>query len=106
MSREHSGGPMWPNSVFPRAAIIFAIVVCSSVLIYAADKTDIVTLVNGDRLTGEIVELDRGRLVFRTDSEGTIYIEWDKVVAGRGDAPVRGHHLGRTPIHRLPATFR
>jgi Protein of unknown function, DUF481 len=48
----------------------------------AADpRTDVVTLRNGDRITGEIIRLDRGRLEFKTDDAGTIYIEWDKVSA-------------------------
>ena len=38
-----------------------------------------VTLANGDRNTGEIVELDRGRLKFETDDAGTIMFEWDKI---------------------------
>lgn len=41
-----------------------------------AQKTDIVTLINGDKLTGEIKELERGLMRFKTDSIGTIYIEW------------------------------
>jgi hypothetical protein len=47
----------------------------------AEPRTDVVTLRNGDRVTGEIVRLDRGRLEFKTDDAGTLYIEWDKVVA-------------------------
>jgi len=38
-----------------------------------------VTLANGDRITGEIVQLDRGRLEFKTDDAGTLYLEWDKL---------------------------
>lgn len=45
-----------------------------------AQRTDVVVLVNGDRITGEIVKLDRGQLQFKTDNEGTIYVEWDKVI--------------------------
>ena len=44
-----------------------------------ADKTDIVILANGDRITGEIKELSLGRLKFKTDNAGTIFFEWDKV---------------------------
>jgi uncharacterized protein DUF481 len=44
-----------------------------------AAKTDVVVLRNGDTLTGEITELDRGRLTFKTDDMGTLAIEWDKV---------------------------
>jgi hypothetical protein len=45
----------------------------------AAPKTDILIFHNGDRLTGEIKSLKRGRLSFNTDATGTINIEWDKV---------------------------
>lgn len=44
-----------------------------------AAKTDVVTLKNGDRITGEVKRLDRGRLRYSTDDMGTIYIEWDKI---------------------------
>ena len=44
-----------------------------------AQKTDVVTLANGDRITGEVSILDRGRLEYKTDDEGTIYIEWDNI---------------------------
>ncbi len=43
-------------------------------------KTDVVTLRNGDSITGEIKRLKRGKLEYSTDDMGTIYIEWDKVV--------------------------
>jgi hypothetical protein len=46
-----------------------------------ADKTDIVVLVNGDRITGEVKELLYGQLTYKTDDMGTIYIEWDKIVS-------------------------
>ena len=45
----------------------------------AQGRTDVVTLPNGDRITGEVVRLDRGRLEFKTDDAGTLYLEWDKV---------------------------
>ncbi len=45
----------------------------------AAPKTDIVIFKNGDRLTGEIRSLKRGRLNLNTDATGTIAIEWDKI---------------------------
>lgn len=45
----------------------------------AADKTDVVFLKNGDRITCEVKALERGRLTVKTDSMGTISIEWDEV---------------------------
>ncbi|HVH57665.1 MAG TPA: hypothetical protein VM791_15485, partial [Vicinamibacterales bacterium] len=37
-------------------------------------RTDVVTLPNGDRITGEINELERGRLEFKTDDAGTLML--------------------------------
>ena len=45
----------------------------------AHPKTDIVTLYNGDRITGEIKGLDGGILKLSTDSMGTINIEWQEI---------------------------
>lgn len=44
-----------------------------------AERTDVVVLKNGDRITGEVRELVRGRLRFKTDDSGTLYIEWDAI---------------------------
>ncbi len=44
-----------------------------------AQKTDVVTIQNGDAITGEIKRLDRGRLEYGTDDMGTLQIEWTKV---------------------------
>lgn len=44
-----------------------------------AQKTDIITLDNGDSITCEIKELERGRLRCKTDTMGTVYIEWDHI---------------------------
>lgn len=45
----------------------------------AAPKTDVVILVNGDRITGEVKLLERGILSYSTDFMGTINIEWERV---------------------------
>jgi hypothetical protein len=39
---------------------------------HAEPRTDVVTLRNGDRITGEIMRLDRGRLEFKTDDVGVV----------------------------------
>lgn len=46
--------------------------------LYAA-KNDIVILKNGDRITGEIKELKKGKLKYSTDDIGVIYIEWTNI---------------------------
>ncbi len=45
-----------------------------------AEKTDIVYLKNGDRITGEIKSLVRGKLEFSTDHMGTVSIEWTDIL--------------------------
>jgi putative salt-induced outer membrane protein YdiY len=47
--------------------------------VFAAPKTDVVVLRNGDRITGEIKGLEHSRLRYSTDHLGTIYVEWDKI---------------------------
>ncbi len=41
-----------------------------------AQKTDIVILTNGDKITGEIKKLEAGLLQYSTDTMGTVQIEW------------------------------
>lgn len=55
----------------------------------AAPKTDVVTLLNGDHVTGEVVELTHGVLRFKTDDMGTLSIEWDKVASLKCDQYLR-----------------
>ena len=47
----------------------------------SAAKTDVVVLLNGDRITGEVKELAYGQLKFSTDDMGTLYIEWSKIAS-------------------------
>lgn len=65
---------------FPfRTLCLFLTLVFSSLLY--ADKTDVVVLHNGDKITGEVKGLELGRLEFSTDSMGTVYIEWNDIDA-------------------------
>jgi hypothetical protein len=43
------------------------------------EKTDIIYLKNGDRLTGEIKAMARGKLQLSTDHMGTVAIEWEQI---------------------------
>ncbi len=54
---------------------------------WAQKKTDVVVMVNGDRVTCEIKKLDRGILEAKTDSWGTLSIEWVEVA--RLSSPTR-----------------
>jgi hypothetical protein len=42
-------------------------------------KTDVLVLKNGDRITGEVKGLARGKLDYKTDDAGRLSVEWDKV---------------------------
>jgi hypothetical protein len=44
------------------------------------EKTDLVVLVNGNNINGEIMGLSRGKLDYKTDDAGRLSIEWLKVV--------------------------
>jgi hypothetical protein len=81
-----------------------------------AEKTDVVVLFNGDRITGEVKELSYGQLKFKTDNMGTIYIEWDKIASLSTEQVLQvetidgGRYNGRSPepattaatLHLLP----
>ena len=62
-----------------KVALSLALFVLSTAPLAGQGRTDVITLANGDRVTGEVERLDRGRIEFKTDDIGTIYFEWDKV---------------------------
>ena len=59
--------------------LITAVAFCLTASVASAQKTDILVLMNGDRITGEIKELIHGSLRYSTDDAGTLAVEWDKV---------------------------
>ena len=65
-------------SSFVSATILFlALLPCDAV----AEKTDVVILVNGNAVTGEVKSLEFGSLRYSTDSMGTVNIEWEDIVS-------------------------
>ena len=70
--------------------------------VMAAPKTDVVVLVNGDRITGEVKQLERGILTYGTDFMGTLKIEWDKVVQLRSDQLLEVEMLDGTRTNGRP----
>jgi len=63
------------------ALLLVGMIAGSVVPALGAEKTDVLVLNNGDRITGEILNLSRGRVELKTDHSGTIEVEWDKVVS-------------------------
>ena len=60
------------------AALSFLFLVIAGVSALAK-YDDTVFLKNGDRLSGDIKELNRDMLRYKTDSMGTIYVRWDDI---------------------------
>lgn len=56
--------------------VLFSVLLLCSITTYAGSKTDVVILENGDRITGEIKNLEAGLLELKTDTMGTVHIEW------------------------------
>jgi len=71
----------------------------------AAPKTDVIVLVNGDQLTGEIKLVERGILSFSTDFMGTLKIEWDKVAQLRSNQLMEIEFLDGTRTVGRPMEF-
>jgi len=44
-----------------------------------AEKTDVIILENGDRITGEVKGLVAGQLELKTDYMGTVFIDWENI---------------------------
>lgn len=62
--------------------IIFVSLILVSVLAtpaFAREKSDVIWMTNGDRITGEIKQLEHGKLRLSTDSFGEVRIEWDDI---------------------------
>jgi len=78
----------------------------------AAPKTDVVVFRNGDRLTGEIKGMEKGKLELSTDSAGTVSIEWDKVASVTTgqylhvETGTGAHYFGKVPPGDAAGTIR
>jgi hypothetical protein len=71
-------------SGMPRAVAIYVLLFASALTGapawgYDRDKSDVVTLQNGDHITGDVISLEYGKLTLNTDKAGTAYIQWPAV---------------------------
>ncbi|MGB7903619.1 MAG: hypothetical protein WCF43_02925, partial [Steroidobacteraceae bacterium] len=78
--RQASRGNALPGAWAAWLLLLASLFACSS-SVSAAPKTDIVVLVNGDKITGEVKSLEYNRLKLSTEHMGTIYVEWDKIAS-------------------------
>lgn len=84
------------------AALVTLVLLFAGAPSLAREKTDVVTLENGDRLTGEIIQLEHGQLELKTDALGTVYIEWPRVSGLSSSVPFMVEHLaGQKEFGRL-----
>ncbi len=63
---------------------VLLIWLCLTTVAQAA-RTDVVVLINGDDVTGEIKSLEFGELRYSTDSMGTVSIDWEDIVSITSD---------------------
>ena len=67
----------------PYSGLCLAIALLLGLLSAAAkaEKTDVVILLNGNAVTGEVKSLEFGSLRYSTDSMGTVNIDWEDIIA-------------------------
>jgi len=65
------------------AAMVALCLLLFSASAWCRERTDVVTLKNGDRLTGEIIGLEYGKLQLKTDSLGTVSVNWPDIASVR-----------------------
>ena len=66
------------TSITTRLVAVFLVLLLGSNA-WARDKTDVISMSNGDRVTGEIKQLEHGKLRLSTDSLGELSIEWNDI---------------------------
>ena len=64
---------------------ILGIILFLAVGVGHAQKTDVIEMPNGDRITGEIKFLERGRLDYSVDRMQRLSVEWPQIVKVRSD---------------------
>ena len=47
----------------------------------AGEKTDILEMASGDKITGELESVRQGQLSYKTDDMGTLTVNWDRVAS-------------------------
>src|SRR5690242_5060049 len=88
----------------PCRTCILLLVLCSHWTMAAArEKADVLYMRNGDRLTGQIVVMQFGKLSLKTDYLGTATIDWLDVVRAESPQPfivedLRGRYFSGTLI--------
>ena len=80
------------GSAILRLFLSFSILILATVGISpsaSAQKTDLIYLHNGDRVTGEIKEMVQGRMRISTDAFDQIYVKWEDVERIESDRQIQ-----------------
>jgi hypothetical protein len=67
------------SALAPVLLLLWGSLICGLAWGYARDKSDVVVLRNGDRISGDIHSLEFGILTLSTDNMSTLSIEWPAV---------------------------
>ena len=67
------------RATWMRRVLAASVLACGLASGYDRDKSDLITMRNGDHITGDIVGLEYGKLEVKTDKMGTLSIEWPSV---------------------------
>jgi Protein of unknown function, DUF481 len=91
---------------YPIAALllVWGVLACGLAWGYARDKSDVVVLRNGDRISGDIHSLEFGILTLSTDNMSTLSIEWPAVRSVRSKFEFAIERRDGTKYHGVIAT--
>ncbi len=81
--------PFMSNLDLLRALVVATAVVAVPILLFGPEpaSADVVIMHNGDRMTGDLIRQDAGRLKLKTAYAGTLDIDWEQVSEVRLDEP-------------------
>jgi hypothetical protein len=86
------------------AALLAGVLACASASAYERDKSDVVTLRNGDRISGDVISLEFGLLTLKTDKAGTLRIQWPAVRSVSSKFAFAVEKRGGAKFHGVIAT--
>src|SRR5687768_955888 len=66
----------------------FGLVVCAIAALASVLRADEIIFTNGDKLTGEIISADGGKLKIKTESAGEVTVDMEKVSTFSTDKPL------------------
>jgi hypothetical protein len=65
--------------------LLFGLCLCGLAAPSLAQKTDVVTLLNGDKITGEIKYYKQGKITLDTEHSGWVSVKWNKILSIQSD---------------------